>query len=124
MAARKVDRIVDRGVGRVADRGCRGLVGVERGASAATLSAHGCRRRGDTAGSIIERSGRLGGGYVEGLFDKLEEGGFGGEDLGVDFFEEGEVTNKLFRERSNCVGKVCNGWEYLDRLLRDGFTSE
>ena len=94
------------------------------GAGAATLSAHGRRGRPDTAGAIVERSGRFGGGYVEGLFDELEEGGFGGEDLGVDFLQESEVTNKLFREGGDCVGKVCDGWEYVDRLLRDGLTGE
>lgn len=86
----------------------------------------GARRRGNrrnAAGGVIGKSslGRVG---VESDIDELEEGIFGGKDLSVDFFEQGEVSDEVFRESSNSVGEVRNGRKYVDGLLMTMVTAK
>ena len=66
---------------------------------------------------------RLGKVRRKGGIDELEECLFGSEDLCVDLFQEGVVSDKVFGEGSNSICKVRNGGKYVDRLFMTVVTS-
>lgn len=123
VAARDIARIKYCRMVTLVGRGTRRKAAVHGDPAGAVLGACRRRNRRDATRGVIGKSnlGRVG---VESGVDELKEGIFGGKDLSVDFFQQGEVSDEVFRESSNSVGEVRNSRKYLDRLLMSMVTAK
>lgn len=102
-------------------RSCGLMVLVECNPVGARLGAYGCRPRRRRVGGVIARWRFRNGERPRGG-DEFEKLLLRGEDFGVDFFEQGKVSDKLFREGGNGIGKVGDGREDVNGLVSNRAT--
>ena len=108
------------GIEHAAGRAVGGRPGGVGSSGRAVGSAHGYGHGRGAARRIVEQPGSVWGGRVEGLVEELEQGGFRRENLSIDLLEECKVSNELFRQGRNSIGKVRDPGENVDGLLWRG----